>query len=290
MFPSQEIERDRTATICQGRVRERHAYTTISHRLQVVILGRTELIEQPMFLLKYKVYGCPDVQPTPSIWVRRTGESVTCGCNSSNLRWKLHCRNDTWVGQKYNCSSTAMRRRNSRLTPPWFSFSYEIGVTIVIGIAVVVASLIFCIGMICLKRNMTEQRRRQPVCHGRLPDRELVAVEPGNRAIYGDTFVRKANDRGAYEMGRIGDNEYASIQDVSAGTYPEHAHGAAPAYTGCAPFQSYSSLEPPLEKAASGTADDVTAVTSHPMFSSGNGHQYFVVEQDSEIELVNCRT
>lgn len=54
MFPSQEIERDRTATICQGRVRERHAYTTISHRLQVVILGRTELIEQPMFLLKYK--------------------------------------------------------------------------------------------------------------------------------------------------------------------------------------------------------------------------------------------
>ena len=59
---------------------------------------------------------------------------------------------------------------------------------------------------------MTEQRRRQPVFHGRLPDRELVAVEPGNRAIYGDTFVRKANDRGAYEMGRIGDNEYASIQ------------------------------------------------------------------------------
>ena len=79
-------------------------------------------------------------------------------------------------------------------------------------------------------------------------------------------------------------------QDVSAGTYPEHAHGAVPTYTGCAPFQSYSSLEPPLEKPGSAGVDDVTAVTSHPMFVGGNGHQYFVVEQDNvDMDHVNCR-
>ncbi|KAK2171622.1 hypothetical protein NP493_1050g01011 [Ridgeia piscesae] len=137
---------------------------------------------------------------------------------------------------------------------------------------------------------MTVQRRRQAVCLRPLPPHELMAAEPGNGAVYGDTFVRKATDRTAYEMGRIGDNEYASIQDVSAGTYPEHAHGAVPTYTGCAPFQSYSSLEPPLEKLGSAGVDDVTAVTSHPMFVGGNGHQYFVVEQDNvDMDHVNCR-
>ena len=74
---------------------------------------------------------------------------------------------------------------------------------------------------------------------------------------------------------------------MSAGTYPDHAHVGVPAYTGCVPFQSYSSLEPPIEKA---TADDICNVTSRPPFSGGNGHQYFVVEKDnSDTELVNCR-
>jgi len=50
------------------------------------------------------------------------------------------------------------------------------------------------------------------VCLRPLPPHELMAAEPGNGAVYGDTFVRKATDRTAYEMGRIGDNEYASIQ------------------------------------------------------------------------------
>ena len=75
------------------------------------------------------------------------------------------------------------------------------------------------------------------------------------------------------------------VQDVSAGTYPDHAHVGVPAYTGCVPFQSYSSLEPPSEK---GTADD--NATSRPQFGGGNGHRYFVVEKDnSDTELVNCR-
>ena len=60
-------------------------------------------------------------------------------------------------------------------------------------------------------RNIADQRHHQQVCHRRLPDHELVPAGPGNAAIYGDTFIRKTNDRGAYEMGRIGDNEYASI-------------------------------------------------------------------------------
>ncbi|KAK2171621.1 hypothetical protein NP493_1050g01010 [Ridgeia piscesae] len=81
--------------------------------VRVVVLGRTDLVQQPMFLLKYTVFGCADIQPTQGVWVKRVGDIVTCGCNSSNLRWKLRCQNDSWVGEKYNCSTTGDRLSSS---------------------------------------------------------------------------------------------------------------------------------------------------------------------------------
>ena len=98
-------------TICTAHIKQ--LLSVISKQILLTFLLNT-LYTKAYMRMYVSVFGCADIQPTQGVWVNRVGDSVTCGCNNSNLRWKLRCQNDSWAGEKYNCSTTGDRLSSSR--------------------------------------------------------------------------------------------------------------------------------------------------------------------------------
>lgn len=48
--------------------------------------------------------GCPDFQPVPDAWVRRSESTAVVVCNNTRETWHFVCRDHYWVGELRNCT------------------------------------------------------------------------------------------------------------------------------------------------------------------------------------------
>ena len=62
------------------------------------------------------VQGCISFPVPESGWMERTGQVVEMGCDGTSNTWKLHCKDNKWVGTIGNCSHYPSQPRSGRCT------------------------------------------------------------------------------------------------------------------------------------------------------------------------------
>ncbi|ELT97826.1 hypothetical protein CAPTEDRAFT_217222 [Capitella teleta] len=154
-----EKDKSRPTTVCSTSERVTHAYSSVSHAVEVRMLGSQPKDEAEYFFLRYEILGCPDFVPTDNSWVKRENNVTTVGCSSTEKRWKLVCVANEWLGELGNCTDDYTPTFGEVVWGNWF-LSFEVSLVIVITIAIGIGIVILALGLICM-RNIRSQRRRK---------------------------------------------------------------------------------------------------------------------------------
>ena len=99
-------------TICSGRERRRHLYTTMTNSLEIYIDEQTGEENISYFILEYGAInafphsGCTN-PPVPAQGVlHREGDRATIRCMGDNAAtWDIVCQDGQWLGVYGNCST-----------------------------------------------------------------------------------------------------------------------------------------------------------------------------------------
>ncbi|KAK2156227.1 hypothetical protein LSH36_218g01009 [Paralvinella palmiformis] len=89
-------------TICSGDERERpQVYISRTHEVAVELSAKSD---QPTFIIKYEVIGCPRLKTPEGTVVTYNDDVIKVSCNNSRESFTLKCVNNTWFGELRNCS------------------------------------------------------------------------------------------------------------------------------------------------------------------------------------------
>ena len=59
----------------------------------------------PHVMFPFLAVGCSDMKAPSGGWVKRNGETLTVGCDNTNNKYHLVCRENEWVGSYKNCTN-----------------------------------------------------------------------------------------------------------------------------------------------------------------------------------------
>nr|UCK81582.1 Gal-binding and CUB domains containing receptor 13 [Arenicola marina] len=150
-------------TLCGGRARDRHVYSSASNVIEIQLLQTKG--NPATFLLQYNVLGCPDMNPPHHAWYKRNGSTAVIGCEWSEHSWHLKCEGNTWVGVVGNCSSGSVEKppveNGSFVLSPMLSVSLIVG----LGALAIVLLCTIVIGYCCCRRDAKAERRTEQQQH-----------------------------------------------------------------------------------------------------------------------------
>lgn len=109
------VNRRHVVTICGGDGRRIHVMTSESNRIKIDWTNQRMTHSDDSFL-EYQVIGCSDPPPFADGWMRRSGDAILMGCNSSLVSWQLTCKSGQWQGDQRNCSPS--KGQSASLVPP----------------------------------------------------------------------------------------------------------------------------------------------------------------------------
>jgi len=144
-----ESSSNQPAMICRSRQRERHALMSQSHMIQIKYAEYPEQPDQPSFLLRFSVVGCPDIDLNGNTLLDKSVESMILFCESSRERKTVKC-----VGNEWEEEITPCKKRSS-----WNS---GIIIVLMIGIAIgtIVGSCLFLCILYCVRKRRQESKRQ----------------------------------------------------------------------------------------------------------------------------------
>ena len=74
-------------------------FPTFSLKLNLILLFLKEFLKSSWMthvLFLFLAVGCPDMKAPPGGWVKRDGESLTIGCDNTDNKYHLVCKENDW--------------------------------------------------------------------------------------------------------------------------------------------------------------------------------------------------
>jgi len=156
------------ATICGGKQRHRHVYTSKSNIIHIQFTDLRQSSFQANFLLRYTVIGCVDPVLNGHILVERSGDAASLRCEHTGLISQLTCVGDRWSGHVANCTANTgfswwdtVWKRCATSKGVWLTFGVGVSFGTLFGLL-----LLACILVYTKKYLLKAQQRRDALqCH-----------------------------------------------------------------------------------------------------------------------------
>jgi len=180
--------------VCGGSLLQRTVFVSRGNKVDVRILwdAQDDDSDNMYFMLKYEVVGCP-VLPSPSGgWVQQDGRLALLHCNASELSWTLTCVGTQWEGSQFNCTNKATKAGDDGDSGSsviiWgdIALPYSVCIALILGLAVIVATIILLLGLVCLEWRKVRKRRSQEGDgdDSNIPRDSMYVYGPGQNAEY----------------------------------------------------------------------------------------------------------
>lgn len=62
------------------------------------------IVISEIYAIIFTAVGCPDIELSPGMWVRRMEDQMVVRCNQTEETWYLICQEGEWKGRLGNCS------------------------------------------------------------------------------------------------------------------------------------------------------------------------------------------
>lgn len=153
--------------VCGGRAKWKHIHLSVSHFVEVHVVGQDVFSGKGQFLVYYEAVGCPDITPPKDSRMKRMHDRCEIDCPGTPHKWSLTCVDNKWVGDDVGkCPASSLEVKgtakptSSGVWPLLTSLPLNVLITLVVAVTVIIGVVIITTGIVCLKKNRYKSRHR----------------------------------------------------------------------------------------------------------------------------------